>query len=507
MAGKRKKKASPDTRKFVQVHSNPSMGIETSTGQAWAGVDQQVGHGSADALFGLTTDQYVDFMTTGGYGSPYMGECWRGEHPDELLFHPAGGSWKPEQWVPHRTRMIEPPFPGELWWHVDALGEPLDSRKVAIARELAADTAVIAHDADGVANVVIPLTGEGAYPRPSALVVGLTAGSTREQVHGIIGNPTDADDEFRVEGSVVRCTFVDDGLTGITLERNGSLPLPRGEIQEFLTVLGEPEEGAAHQRVARLAGGTNRRWAAHSGAQRNQLVFEGGVEMQVAEDRVLGTRILLPAPATVSTYGHASDLLADLKLPAPRVEVRAVLGMPHVPSSRADLYQYGWRTLIVEYQTIGEHEVASTITTVLTGTTVSEKYYHWRSGDFTRFLAILGRKLDNPLVQYVRDLPGVRVGMQRGVVALVEIGTAGYQSERFATFIDGMPAQATRKELPFGAPTYIGDADAVWEFESGVIHVRGTDDSLVTRITVCTEIPRGLKVRPWLFMRDTWRTN
>ena len=45
-----------DARSFVQVAQRPSLGVEISTGRAWVGVDQQVGHGSADALFALTED-------------------------------------------------------------------------------------------------------------------------------------------------------------------------------------------------------------------------------------------------------------------------------------------------------------------------------------------------------------------------------------------------------------------------------------------------------------------
>ena len=59
MSGRRKDThATGDRRWFVQMTRDPSLGIDVSTGQAWVGVDQQVGHFSADALFALTTEQY-----------------------------------------------------------------------------------------------------------------------------------------------------------------------------------------------------------------------------------------------------------------------------------------------------------------------------------------------------------------------------------------------------------------------------------------------------------------
>ena len=491
----------------MQVARQPSLGVETSTGQAWVGVDQQVGHGSADAIFALSDEQYVELLM-GHIGTPYLGECWRGEHEDKCLFRPGGDSWNPARWFSQRIRTISPPFEGELWRHIDALGEPEDGRSVEISRALAANSAVIETGFDGVAAMSFRLAGDGTYPRKAALIAGLTEGSTREQAREILGAAKEGTaDEFDVEGARLRLNYEDGGLAAISLERSGASTPPSGQIGAFLDVLGKQEAGLEYQAVARLSGDTSRRWAAGSASPRFLIAFDGGVEIQVADDRVLEVRIVLRSTTEEPIYGHPHDLIEGLRLPAPRSDVRRVIGGPDASSGRKDLYQYGRRMLVIEYRLVGGQEISSAMTTVLSGVTVWPKFHRWRSGDLTRFLDILGRGPANPLVEYVRGLPGVRVGMSDGVVAKVEIGTSGYQTERFAAFIDGMSPQPTRKDIPFGAPAYFAEADAVWDYGQGVIHVRGTDDGPISSISISAEWPSGLDVRPWIFRRDTWHRN
>ncbi|MDQ0892884.1 hypothetical protein [Agromyces ramosus] len=194
------------------------MGVELSTGRAWIGIDQQVGHGSADALFALTDEQYTAALVDGAVDRQFMEDCWRGRHEDLLLFHPAGGSWKPELWWACRTRMIPPRTAGEVWWHIDAIGEPADGERAGISRSLAGGEALIAGGPDGVSVMTFRLVGDGAYPRPAALIAGLTAGSGREQARAVLGDPVEtASDEFTLEGVRVRLGYVDDGLVEITL--------------------------------------------------------------------------------------------------------------------------------------------------------------------------------------------------------------------------------------------------------------------------------------------------
>jgi hypothetical protein len=195
------------------------MGVEASTGQAWIGVDRQVGHGSADALFVLTDEQYAAGLIDGAALWLFQGECWRGEHDDLRLFHPSGAAWRPARWFSCRKRMIPPRFAGELWWHIDALGEPADGEQVDISRSLAAGTALVAAGPDGVSSMTFRLVGDGAYPRPAALIPGLSVGSDREQARAILGDPVSAtSDERVVEGLRVRLGYADDGLVEIALD-------------------------------------------------------------------------------------------------------------------------------------------------------------------------------------------------------------------------------------------------------------------------------------------------
>ena len=65
----RERREQPDPKTFVQVNQRPSLGVELDSGRPWVGVDQQVGHGSADALFELTDEHYASEMA----GEPVEG--------------------------------------------------------------------------------------------------------------------------------------------------------------------------------------------------------------------------------------------------------------------------------------------------------------------------------------------------------------------------------------------------------------------------------------------------
>lgn len=133
--------------------------------------------------------------------------------------------------------------------------------------------------------------------------------------------------------------------------------------------------------------------------------------------------------------------------------MRRVLGMPDAASRTQDLYDYGGRTRVIEFASVAGEQVPAMKTTVLSGVTVSPRFVRWRSGDLFRFLGILGRGPDNPLVQYVSQLPGVQIGLHRGVVSQVEIGTSAHRAERFQTFIDGMPPLLTAVSCRWGRRT------------------------------------------------------
>ncbi|QKW18569.1 hypothetical protein HUT16_05385 [Kitasatospora sp. NA04385] len=471
MAKRRKggERRRPDASCFVQVVRRPSLGVEVSTGRAWAGVDQQVGHGSADALFALTEQQYAAALAGEGLGS-FEGECWRGGHDDLLLFHPGSGSWSPERWYPARDRMLPPRFEGELWWHVDALDAPADSPEATAARRLAA----------GTDRAVFRLTGEGAYPRPAALIGGLGPGSDRARARAVLGEPVEeGGDVHAVEGDRVRLGYLDGALATIALERPAPQRLPEGPVRALLAVLGEPEGGPAFRAAARLAGGAHRRWASSSGLSRRLLAFDGGGQAQVEDGRVLSVR--LPAPGPLGL------------LPGSRTEVHRVLGAPSATHAGTDLHRYGSRDLLVaygpEFDSARPGAAPVTVTAVPRGVSVARDPYRWRSGEFTLFLDVLGRPESHPLVERVRALPGVRLAVRRGLVAQVVVGDRGHRAERLAAFVDGMPAEPARGDVPFGLPRERGERDDLREFAEGWIHVHCADGTAVSTVTVAQEPP------------------
>lgn len=338
------------------------------------------------------------------------------------------------------------------------------------------------------------------YPRPAALIGGLTAGSTRDQARAILGTAVDpASDTFQIEGYPVRLTFVDDGLVGVALERNEPVPPPGGQIGVLLAALGQPEASPAFRAATSLGGTTHRRWARSSGLGRRLLTFDGGVEMQVQDDRVLSVRVVLSPEAGGSSYRHVDDLVPGASWPFTRDSLRAALGQPVATSGRTDLYWYGRHDLVVEHGVVGKHGVLSehsgglptSLTAVLGGVTVSHGIYRWRSGEFTAFLDALGRPSSNALVAQVSALPGVRVRLSKGLVASVEIGTSKHQAERFSAFVDGMPGDPSIDDIAFSRPGTFGERDYVWEFQQGWFHARTSDGRRVTSITLTDGPPRG----------------
>ncbi|MFE1319041.1 hypothetical protein [Kitasatospora phosalacinea] len=477
----------PDDRCFVQVVRQPSIGVELSTGRAWVGVDQQVGHGSADALFALTDEQYAAALAGEGLGS-FPGDCWWGRHDDLRLFHPGGASWRPERWVPVRARMLPARFEGELWWHLDALGAPADDRRAVTARAMAAGA--VTTGPNGTTGPVFRLTGEGAYPRPAALIGGLGPGSDRARARAVLGEPVERSaeggDVHAVEGYPVRLGYDDDGLAVIALESPASRPLPpKGPVRTLLAALGEPEGGAAFGELARLAGGAHRRWAASSGISRRLLAFDTGPEVQVEDGRVLSVRV--PSPASLPG-------LPDLLPTGTREDVHRLLGAPSASYGGSDLHRYGDRDLLVrygsEFDSARPGAVPGAVTAVLRGVSVSHDLYRWRSGEFTLFLDVLGRPGSDPLVERVRALPGVRLALRRGLVAEVVVGErGGHRSERLAAFVDGMPAAPAREDVPFGRVDRRGERDDLREFAQGWVHVHCADGRTVSTVTVSQEPP------------------
>ncbi len=338
----------PDTRCFVQTGQRPNIGVEVSTGRTWVGVDQQIGHGSADALFALTHEQYPTAFRN-ELGS-FEGECWRGEHPDLLIFSPGRApTWRPECWHPLPDRAVPPRFAGELWRHVDALGTATDSSEARIADALAAGCAIVTEASGVIDGITFHLTGDGAYPRPAALISGLTAGSDRDRARAVIGGPiAGEEDVYAVEGDHLRLVFGDDGLVAVSLTPAPPRPAPEGWIRDILHLLGEPEGGPAYVRVAQIAGSRSTRREGLA-PTRWLIEFDGGVDVQVDTGRVAGVRLRFAQSPEGVGYRNPAELISGLAWPASRVSVLRALGAPDSTSGGRDLFRYGGRDLVVEY--------------------------------------------------------------------------------------------------------------------------------------------------------------
>lgn len=494
MSGRRKDKhATPDRRWFVQTARDPSLGIEVSTGQAWVGVDQQVGHFSADALFALTPGQYDAAVTDPGTLWPFLSECWHGRHPDRLLFHPGGASPRPARWSGLRTRTIPPRFGGEIWRHLDALGDAADGEAVTLSRAVAADTARVTAGPDGVDRIGIDLVGDRAYPRPNALIAGLSAGADRERARTVLGDPVGPDPAVHaLEGHHLRPEYVDGGLVGLTLERRPPAPTPDGPIRSLLLLLGESEDSPAFRTVAGLAGGTGRRWIASLSSPRRMIEFDGGVEVHLEQDRVTQVRILVGPPDPDPRSRPPSAVLPGATSPPSRDDIAAALGAPVAGTADRELFRYAAGDVVVEYA----DDVPGVIAVRPCGTVVAPRFHRGHTGELALFLDVLGRRGSDPLVERARRLPGVVLRFRGGVVDEVEIGTSGYHTERFAAFVAGMSGRPTRDELRrdlhLGLSPVIGhrDHDDLRDVAQGWIHTHTEDGRTITTITISRDEPQ-----------------
>lgn len=472
----------------MQIKSaGPSAGVETTSGRAWVGVDQQVGHGSADALYALTDEQYAAVLAAEWALDAFLLECWRGEHPDLRLHEPGGGRWLPQRWMPARSRAIPTRFDGEIWHHVDALTEQETGEREAASRALAGGTSPVRVASDGAREMTFRLTGDTAYPRPAGLIGGLTVGSSREQADAILGERIEGRDAYRLEGALICLGYVDGGLTEIALAQSVARPMPGGAIRALLTVLGQPEEGPAFRSVITRVGAevTCRRWAGWAGRDWRLSTYDTGMEILTTDLRVASVRVRLG----VTRYTEA--LFPDAPTPPSREQVWHTLGAPTYTHAGHELYHYGDRELIIRYS----GDTAADLTTVMSGAGVDHDRRRERSGEYTLFLDVLGLDQSHPLVQKVRGLDGVRIDTRRGTVTRVTIGDRGNPAERFAAFIGGIPAAPTRADIGLTRPRQVGDRGELRQVEGAWVHTHALDGSRISLITVSEEQPRNVGMR------------
>ncbi|OAB86945.1 hypothetical protein AWH69_11130 [Janibacter melonis] len=433
----------PDQRWFVEVARRPSLGVEVTSGRAWVGVDQQVGHGSADALYALTDEQYRTGLAEPDALRPFLGECWSGHHPDRLLFSPGGGRWRPERWSPWAERTVPPRVAGEIWCHLDALGTAVDDDAVARSRALAGGTAR-AVERDGVhVGVELDLTGGAAHPRAGALVVGLAAGSDRARVAAILGDPVDdGPDVHRLEGDRLTARYDDGGgLVGLRLSRPTPPTAPVGAIGVMLHALGQDEGSAPLEALIALLGEPRRRWTDSLLGSRRMIELAGGVEVLLDDRRVTEVR----TPALHPDEGRPA-LLPGLTRPPSREEVAGALGHPVMTTADLDLFRSPVGDVVVGYGALGTAVAPRSVSVrARGGHAVPDR--RWRvSGDLVTFVDTLGRDRDHPLVDRVRALPEVRVGFRANQVDEIELG-GRHGGHRFAAAVDGLPSQPTRADL------------------------------------------------------------
>lgn len=472
---------------YVQVagrdhHSRDSLGVEVTSGQAWLGVNRQVGHGSADALFSLTAEQYEAALIGDGSLYDFRLECWKGAREDRLMFEPGGDAWRPERWTQQRVRMLPPGVVGEIWHHVDGLDAEADSERRSISAALSGGTAVVEASEDGIRRLTFRLTGGEAYPRPGALITGIGPGSTREAVSHVLGEPNRGADSFALEHDVLELGYGDDGLSQLTLVRPVPLPFPDGALGSVVGAIGEPEEGRAFREVLRLAGDSRRRrWMPSGSHPRRLSVFGSGVEFHTQDATVLGVSTVLGVTRMTEA------LFPGIHLPPTSADVETMLGPASEARAGIETRGYDECELLISYD--GAGGVASELTAVRRGTQVSRSMNRWRSGEFTQFLDVMGLDESHPLVASVREVDGVRVTTRGGAVTSVTIGKDGYLTERFSAFIDSGPPEATLDDWLFGRPNWRGAQDALYDFNPSWIHVHARDGQRISWITVRQDLP------------------
>lgn len=459
-----------------------NLGVEVVSGRPWVGVDQHVGHGSADALFALTTEQYEAELTAGWSLDGFRRECWSGERPERLMYFPRGATWLPESWTRARVRTLPPRFAGEIWHHVDALGSEDGSELRKISEALSGGVSTVQTAADGVRRITFPLTGDDAYPRPGALIAGLSAASTREDVARVLGHQSAGGTAYPLEGDLLELGYDDESLAQIVLIRPLPRPRPGGVAGILLAAVGEPEEGAAFRAVLQHAGSAGgRRWMSSSGRGRRAIDLDSGVEIQTENATVTGVRVPVSA-------GRMMDALFPGTPGSPtRADIEALLGPASDAAGGSELRTYDDRELLVSY---GDDGTVSELIAVARGAALVRSFRRWRSGDCTRFLDALGLDESHPLVAEIRAPDGVRVETHRGRVTAISIGKEGYQTERFTSFIDGGAPELALSDRLFGSPEHLGERDALYDFAGAWIHTHADDGARVSWITVCSDLPR-----------------
>lgn len=393
-------------------------------------------------------------------------------------------SWLPANWHPIPLRLLPTAFKNELARHVDALGQPVGSEAAQISRALSNNTVQLTVDAGTVTAAAIPLLGDNAYPRPGALLAGITAGSPRVGVHKLLSATFGrAADTLVVEGVQLSFSFDDGGLAGMAVERQPALPTPGDGLNVILALLGEQIDGPAFQKVAQLAGIANKRWM-DSGLDGRLICFANGVDVAAQSGRVHSGRVRIGRFRNDSSLATTDGFFTRLRWPCSREDVHAALGAPVTSSGGKDLHVFERHNLLVAYGVPVAGQTPLALTAVLHGAPVKSVFYKWRSGEFAKFLDALGLPPSNPLVGEIQSLPGTKVTFKSGVVFKITIGTSGHQAERFAAFVDGMPAEPTGKDIPFGRAGDTGAHGDLWQFPQGWVLAYQAQGMAITTLTV-----------------------
>ena len=466
---------------FVQVSTDPSLGVETTSGRAWVGVPRESGPGEAEFLYLLTEAQYVAALADPRSIDEFARECWRNEHEDLCLYTPPSPLARPTRFASARKRPLPPPWTGEIWHHADALHGPVGDGTEAIVSRALSGEPMIRHHRDGTSSATFRLTGEGAYPRSGALVGGLGPGATRDDAHRILGPPLDGGETYAIEGDRLRLEFIAGGLSELVVERPRRPAPPTPALQRLIDTLLTPDGGDAYKQFTAATGRLTRRRIASAS---RRLSFETGVEMHTRDAQVVAIR----APLQVTRF--VADLFPHAQLPPSREAIEGVLGPPAYRAAGCDLYLYGdgdSELIVADADT-----PTAELWAVPRGMVPATDSWRGPSGEFTLFLDVVGLPVSHPLAQQVQLLPGVQVTPRRGAVAAVRVSLDGDGKDRRAAFLDVAPPGNSRAEIGLRHPRFSGERDDVYAFEDKWIHVHAPDGSRVTRITVQADYPHGL---------------
>ncbi|MFC7403983.1 hypothetical protein [Georgenia alba] len=220
---------------------------------------------------------------------------------------------------------------------------------------------------DGVLHSVLlhgPGSQDGAYPRPSALIDGLSLDSGREQLEFVLGEPhrsTPGYVKYKVGDCFVNFTFADDVVKDVQVQRTdvgadapvAPAPAPEAEISgELATIMaalgteyGSREMGA----VVLLTGPNAREHAMEDGKAGRYVTFgDSGVDLLYRNDRLVGATVYVSGEER-DLYPRPEKLIDGLRLPARRMKVNMVLGSPTDRSSDIDLYSVGEIDVMFDY--------------------------------------------------------------------------------------------------------------------------------------------------------------